>query len=183
MPDPTYLRFFARIRRNGFDLECPGCGKVYIVRAEGRGSRSAARHNQREAKLFDESTGIFQCTSIKCRRAYQLGINAHPLGLGTILPPRRRVPVDTVPTVDQARTLTSLEVRRRQEVRAGIQSRVVLGRPRRGGKRGTKGSAGPVNTAPACSCPRGLGGAAVRMLRDPGCPRHGDWLPEGETPN
>lgn len=167
---PTYLRFFARLRRDGWDLECPACGRVYSIRGALRASAAATRQNRKDAQVFDEMTGIFQCQNRRCRRAYQLGINAYPLGRGVIIPERRRVPVDTVADLEQARVLKSLEAHRGLIVREGIGSRLVLGRQREGAPRG---AAGPVNTTAGCSCPRTIRGDASVKFRDDGCPRHG----------
>lgn len=58
-------RFFARLE--GFSLECPHCGKVYVVR-----TRTHTRN-------WDPFTARFQCTEAVCMRSYVLGIVAWPI--------------------------------------------------------------------------------------------------------
>jgi hypothetical protein len=53
-------RFFARVR--SFDIECPDCGVVYVVRSED------------ETAVFDERTSMFRCQCCDC--VLQLGLFA-----------------------------------------------------------------------------------------------------------
>ena len=166
---PRQVRIFARLRRAGVDLECPSCGAVYIIRGGiGRGGTGTTA----TTKVFDEATGIFQCTRKACLQAYQLGVNFVALGRGTIPDAKawRMIPHDAVPTIAQGRTIKAAEARRMAELRETVASR-VLGMEER--RKGPKGAGASVNTGPPCSCPETWSGEASRRQRDPGCPRHG----------
>jgi predicted RNA-binding Zn-ribbon protein involved in translation (DUF1610 family) len=64
-------RFFARL--HSFDLECPHCGDVYVVRMGSTRKRSEKHPN------WDPTTGRFTCTNKDCGRVYVLGILAWPI--------------------------------------------------------------------------------------------------------
>ena len=167
---PRQVRIFARLRRAGVDLECPSCGTVYIIRGGiGRGGTGATA----TTKVFDEATGIFQCTRTKCMQAYQLGVNFVAMGRGKIPDAKawRLIPHDAVPTISQGNTIRAAEGRRMAVLRAAVESRVLEAGERR---KGPKGAGKSVNTGPPCSCPETWSGEASKRQRDPGCPRHGD---------
>ena len=73
-------RFFAR--PIAFDLECPHCGKVYLVRM-----REPGPH-------WDPKTARFKCTEKTCGRAYVIGIVAWPVKPGRVA---NATPEDQVP--------------------------------------------------------------------------------------
>jgi hypothetical protein len=173
---PRQVRIFARLRLNGVDLECPSCGTVYIIRAGvGRGGKGT----QATTRIFDEQTGIFQCTRKECTQAYQLGVNFVSLGRGTVAEARawRLIPHDTVPTVDQSARIRGAEGRRAAYWRSMVDSAVIGPGERRKGPRGAGKS---INTGPGCTCPETRAGEASKRLRDPGCPRHGQQVEGGD---
>jgi hypothetical protein len=160
MPDPRQLRLFARLRRNGLDLECPGCGRVYLIR------------NDSPRVLYREETQTFRCTAQDCNRAYLLGVVFYGVRPGTV---RERIPEDAVPTVEQARELTKLEEGREARNRA-VSYLQQGGRRARGRIKG----AGPAgNVGPGCTCPSNWRGEGHSGKVDPECPRHGETLTQG----
>ena len=175
--DPRPLRLFARVRRSGFDLECPRCGHLHLIRTGTPGS-----HARSPAGVYDESTSIFRCR--RCGQSYLVGLNLWPIGYcgkSARIPKRKGVPPDTVPTLEQSWQLNRLEERRAQILRARMSSYV---HPH---KKGGYPVRHPVNTAPPCTCLDrwGKGERASIKGRDPGCPRHGDNVvrePPGEDP-
>lgn len=85
-------RFFARV--GSFDLECPHCGKVYVLR--GTDARL-----QRHLSTWDPTTARFTCTA-GCHRVYIIGIVAWPVGKGIA---EAGTPRDQVPTPRQLAAL------------------------------------------------------------------------------
>lgn len=134
MPDDRPVRLFARLRRGGFDCECPGCGRVYLVRSQ----RITTARGAADARAFDPARGLFRCTG--CGRAYLLGLNFVPVSIGS----RPAPPVDTVPTLSQAEELTIAEGEIAAEVRAKVVSQLLRGEGRKSRKW--------VNRGPRCSC-------------------------------
>ena len=91
IPDPRprlakATRFFARLQ--SFDMECPACGKVFIIRKETNLPRQ-----RRGIAPWDPTTARFRCAG--CERPYILGIVAWPIAkvphVGTATP-RDQVP-------------------------------------------------------------------------------------------
>lgn len=84
-PHPELLhaqRFFARNRT--LDLECPHCGRVYLLRYD------------TPPRTWNPRTGIFSCEARDgCQRKYVIGVLAWPKGnhgAGTGSPPADQVP-------------------------------------------------------------------------------------------
>lgn len=74
-------RFFARLRT--FDLECPHCGKVYLLRYD------------TPTSTWNPRTGLFACLARDgCQRQYVMGVLAWPKGRGhgAGTPPADQVP-------------------------------------------------------------------------------------------
>lgn len=104
------LPIFARLRRAGFDCECPGCGRMAIVRP-----------GSADAKAFDDRTGRWRC---RCGRQYLIGLNFVPLAKGQ---PATRLPPDTLPSRRQAAVLEAAELRAMQASRLRV-ARMHAGR-------------------------------------------------------
>jgi predicted RNA-binding Zn-ribbon protein involved in translation (DUF1610 family) len=161
MPAPRQLRLFGRIRRGGLDFECPGCGRVYLLRADSTRA------------LFKEEAQMFRCTSIDCNRAYLMGLVFYNVRPGTV---RERIPEDAVPTVDQAGELTKLEAAR-------VLRGAAVSYLQQGGKRPSspvKGAGPAGNVGPGCTCGANWRGEAHSGKLQPDCPRHGGG--GGESP-
>ena len=179
---PPPVRLFARLRRAGFDLECPGCGKLHIVRPQTRIPKAEEIGGRGS---YNERTCVFTCK--RCKRRYVVGLNLYPLSAVQWPTKRnkrraevRAVPRDTVPTLGQAAAIRTAEEIRDQALRA-IMANVVYPRWTPGMRKRLPKD--PVNTAPACTC----AGRWATVLgepgdKDPGCPRHGEGTgPEMET--
>lgn len=63
-------RFFARL--HSFDLECPRCGDVYVIRLAKKKTSQPSPH-------WDPWTARFTCTNSACGKTYLLGILAWPI--------------------------------------------------------------------------------------------------------
>jgi hypothetical protein len=85
-PHPKIIgaqRFFARCRT--FDLECPHCGTVYLIRDRRLGRKAKTK------PVYDRRTGIFDCS--ECDRSYTMGLLAWPRTPHTPrVPPADQVP-------------------------------------------------------------------------------------------
>lgn len=103
MPDLRPLlahatRFFARL--SAFDLECPHCGAVHVVRYRGRRKQRlrpvspATRRAKHQADInWDPWTSRFTCR--ECQRQFVLGLVAWPIAANPAVastPPRDQVP-------------------------------------------------------------------------------------------
>ena len=91
-PDPRprlakATRFFARLL--AFDLECPACGAVYVIRKRTTGGK------------WDPTTARFACTRVGCDRTFVLGMVAWPIGPRAASQP----PEDQVPNLRQLAAL------------------------------------------------------------------------------
>lgn len=79
-------RFFARIR--SMDLECPGCGRVYV---------GTGKHGP-----FNKQLGRFVCPNPECKLVLSIGVLAYP---ATRSPKQEKIPGDWIPTARQAAAL------------------------------------------------------------------------------
>jgi len=83
-PQPQRRRFFARL--TSFDLQCPECGEVDVV-----------RHTPpwwRRKKTFDGWRHRWRCRA--CRRVFAVGLAIWPVSRAPS--PRGHRPFDTIPT-------------------------------------------------------------------------------------
>lgn len=167
---PRSVRIFARLRRSGFDVECPKCGALSLVRPRIRAPDRASGTASFDTRNFDELTGMWKCR--KCERRYQIGLIFYPRT------PTRPAP-DTVPTVRQARELRALEARRAAEVREKIH---VVATERLKRWTAEQRRAEQVNVAPPCICQVDGEGQVPKVWRDARCPRHGWDSEAGEGP-
>lgn len=90
-PQAPPTPFFARLK--SFDLACPRCGAVFIVRS-GKGQDNRGHYG------WDPRTSTWKCYN--CQGTFTLGIVAWS---GTR---RRRLPPDCIPTLEQAKALRVL---------------------------------------------------------------------------